>query len=52
MPLDPAYPAERLTYMLQDSAPVVVLTHGQVDESVRTCLTSGLTSESAIIDLG
>ena len=27
VPLDPAYPAERLGYMLQDSAPVLVLTH-------------------------
>ena len=26
VPLDPAYPAERLAYMLEDSAPVVVLT--------------------------
>jgi non-ribosomal peptide synthetase component F len=25
--LDPAYPSERLMYMLEDSAPVVVLTH-------------------------
>ncbi len=37
--------------MLQDSSPVVVLTHGQVDESVRTCIASVLTGESAIIDL-
>uniref|UniRef100_UPI001641D0FB non-ribosomal peptide synthetase n=1 Tax=Burkholderia gladioli TaxID=28095 RepID=UPI001641D0FB len=26
LPLDPAYPAERLAYMLEDAAPVVVLT--------------------------
>ena len=26
VPLDPSYPAERLAYMLEDSAPVVVLT--------------------------
>ncbi|WP_017735410.1 non-ribosomal peptide synthetase [Pseudomonas sp. CBZ-4] len=28
VPLDPAYPPERLVYMLQDSAPVVVLAQG------------------------
>jgi arthrofactin-type cyclic lipopeptide synthetase B len=28
VPLDPAYPAERLAYMLEDSAPAVVLVHG------------------------
>jgi non-ribosomal peptide synthetase component F len=28
VPLDPSYPAERLGYMLADSAPVAVLTHG------------------------
>jgi amino acid adenylation domain-containing protein len=27
VPMDPAYPAERLRYMLDDSAPVVLLTH-------------------------
>ncbi|KPA89805.1 amino acid adenylation enzyme/thioester reductase family protein [Pseudomonas asplenii] len=27
VPLDPAYPAERLAYLLQDSAPVAVLVH-------------------------
>ncbi|WDU65418.1 amino acid adenylation domain-containing protein [Pseudomonas poae] len=28
VPLDPAYPQDRITYMLQDSAPVVVLAQG------------------------
>ena len=28
-PLDPAYPRERLRYMLEDSAPVVLLTQGR-----------------------
>ncbi len=31
VPLDPAYPHERLSYMLADAAPPVVLTHGRVD---------------------
>ncbi|HKQ07721.1 MAG TPA: AMP-binding protein, partial [Blastocatellia bacterium] len=29
VPLDPQYPAERLRYMLEDSAPVVLLTQGR-----------------------
>ena len=28
VPLDPAYPVDRLAYMLEESAPVVLLTHG------------------------
>ncbi|HEX6373941.1 MAG TPA: amino acid adenylation domain-containing protein, partial [Longimicrobium sp.] len=28
VPLDPSYPEERLAYMLEDSAPAVLLTHG------------------------
>src|SRR5215813_9757664 len=34
VPLDPAYPPERLAYMLEDSAPVVLLTH----ETAKTAL--------------
>jgi amino acid adenylation domain-containing protein len=37
-PLDPGYPAERLAYMLEDSAPVAVLTHG----AARTPLEDGM----------
>ena len=32
VPLDPAYPAERLKYMLQDSAPVVLVTQKHLRE--------------------
>ena len=32
VPLDPAYPAERLKYMLQDSEPVVLLTEKHLRE--------------------
>src|SRR6267378_1323072 len=34
VPMDPNYPAERLAYMLQDSAPVVVLTQAGLDKKV------------------
>jgi amino acid adenylation domain-containing protein len=40
VPLDPAYPPERLTIMLQDSAPVVILTHSRVPKVVRAHLRS------------
>jgi amino acid adenylation domain-containing protein len=38
VPLDPAYPAERLNYMLEDSAPMVLLTDG----AARSALAGGL----------
>ncbi|MDR0192479.1 amino acid adenylation domain-containing protein [Pseudomonas yamanorum] len=42
VPVDPAYPAERIAYLLQDSAPVAVL----AEESTR-----GVLGEVAIVDL-
>jgi amino acid adenylation domain-containing protein len=51
VPLDPAYPLERLSYMLADSAPVVVLTHGAIHETVKSCLTAALSSSTPLIDL-
>ena len=47
VPLDPNYPAERLGYMLSDSAPVVVLT----DAAGRNAL-SGHVGDVAVIDMG
>ena len=38
VPLDPSYPPERLAYMLADTAPVAVLTHGQVPAAVHEVL--------------
>jgi non-ribosomal peptide synthetase component F len=34
VPLDPVYPSERLAYMLEDSEPVVLLTHGAAREAL------------------
>jgi amino acid adenylation domain-containing protein len=34
VPLDPAYPPERLAYMLEDSAPTVLLTHDAAREAL------------------
>ncbi|MCS4251622.1 non-ribosomal peptide synthetase [Pseudomonas sp. BIGb0164] len=42
VPLDPAYPLDRIAYMLQDSAPVVVLAQGA---------TRGLLGDVPVIDL-
>ena len=42
VPVDPAYPAERIAYLLQDSAPVAVL----AEESTR-----GVLGDIAIVDL-
>ncbi|MBV8368734.1 MAG: amino acid adenylation domain-containing protein [Candidatus Eremiobacteraeota bacterium] len=41
VPLDPRYPPARLEYMLQDSAPALVLVHGAVSAEVRETLARG-----------
>jgi amino acid adenylation domain-containing protein len=46
VPLDPSYPAERLGYMLSDSAPVAVLTQA----GLRDALRSGL-SDIPVVEL-
>jgi amino acid adenylation domain-containing protein/non-ribosomal peptide synthase protein (TIGR01720 family) len=45
VPLDPAYPVERLAYMLADSAPVAVLTHAQTADVLDT-------ANATTIDIG
>ncbi|MES2939619.1 MAG: non-ribosomal peptide synthase/polyketide synthase [Pseudomonadota bacterium] len=50
VPLDPAYPADRLAYMLRDSAPVALLTHAQVDAGVRASLRGPLNADTPVID--
>ena len=38
VPLDPAYPGERLQFMLEDSAPVLLLTKSKFKEQFADCL--------------
>ncbi|OFA06940.1 non-ribosomal peptide synthetase [Duganella sp. HH101] len=47
VPMDPAYPADRLAYMLEDSAPLAVLTLG----AARSTLSKALTTALPLIDL-
>ncbi len=41
VPLDPVYPADRLQYMLADSAPVAVLAHGDLPERIAVLSEAG-----------
>ena len=50
VPLDPAYPAQRLAYMLEDSAPVAVLTHAQAQARVPAAF-DGAAAALPVIDL-
>src|SRR5271163_706996 len=47
VPLDPGYPAERLAFMIEDCAPVAVLTHAQA----RARLPAAFAAALAVIDL-
>ncbi|MDT0528003.1 amino acid adenylation domain-containing protein [Micromonospora sp. DSM 115977] len=48
LPLDPAYPADRLAAMLHDSTPVTALTHGPARERLHAAL-AGL--DTPVVDL-
>ncbi|HET7232709.1 MAG TPA: non-ribosomal peptide synthase/polyketide synthase [Longimicrobium sp.] len=50
VPLDPSYPADRLRYMLADSAPSVVLTQGAVAEALADVL-GGLGGGVPVLEL-
>ncbi len=54
VPLDPTYPAQRLRYMLQDSAPRVILTQGSVWAGLQQGSTAQRVSSSSsapVLDL-
>ena len=53
VPLDPAYPAQRLAYMLEDSAPKVILTQGGVWARVQQRLSAQAEdlSNTPVLDL-
>jgi amino acid adenylation domain-containing protein len=49
LPLDPEYPAERLSFMLEDSGAGVILTHGQLREQL-TRLAPALQTQIIAVD--
>jgi non-ribosomal peptide synthetase component F len=52
VPLDPEYPAERLGYMLKDSAPSIILTHVAARVSLQAALeSSGITARIVYLDV-
>ena len=50
VPLDPTYPADRLAYMLEDSAARVVLTHGPARAALEPAM-AGLAAVPQVVDL-
>ncbi|MFJ5362464.1 amino acid adenylation domain-containing protein, partial [Pectobacterium sp. CHL-2024] len=50
VPMDPAYPAERLAYMLDDAAPVVLLTHSSLRDAFRHTLPVVMLDNAALFD--
>ncbi|WP_168222430.1 non-ribosomal peptide synthetase [Micromonospora sp. HM134] len=48
LPLDPAYPVDRLAAMLRDSTPVAALTHGPARERLHAALTG---IDTPVVDL-
>ncbi|MFG1951982.1 amino acid adenylation domain-containing protein [Micromonospora sp. NPDC048830] len=49
LPLDPAYPVDRLAHMLADSAPVAALTHGLARDRLHAALAG---TDTPVVDLG
>ena len=50
VPLDPAYPPERLAWMLEDCAPVAVLVHGATRQRIEPALRA-MTVTAQVLDL-
>ena len=51
VPLDPAYPAERLAYMLADAKPAVVLTHSAARKPLDAALELADAPSTSLIDM-
>ncbi|WKB55700.1 non-ribosomal peptide synthetase [Eleftheria terrae] len=51
VPLDPAYPAERLQWMCEDSRPRVLLTQATVAEGLRRQVQAVLPQDATVLDL-
>jgi amino acid adenylation domain-containing protein len=51
VPLDPAYPRERLDYMLADSGAAIVLTHSALAEHLRARQPSSIQADRALLCL-
>lgn len=50
LPLDPAYPAQRLAFMIEDASPALILTQSALKESIPFPTTLCLDADSATID--
>jgi amino acid adenylation domain-containing protein len=50
VPLDPSYPAERLAFMMRDSAPAVILSHAPARAALEAAV-AGLAQRPSILDL-
>ena len=50
VPLDPGYPSDRLAYMIGDSAPEVILSHGAAREALEAAL-AGSGHTALVLDL-
>jgi amino acid adenylation domain-containing protein len=50
VPLDPSYPADRLAFMVQDSAPAVILSHKSARAALEAAM-AGLPQRPPILDL-
>ena len=50
VPLDPAYPADRLAYMLEDSAPAAALSHGLARAALDRAM-AGIPMRPPVLDL-
>jgi natural product biosynthesis luciferase-like monooxygenase protein/amino acid adenylation domain-containing protein len=51
VPIDPAYPAERIAYLIEDSAPSAVLLQAQIPETARLAIQTALLHKNRNVPL-